>query len=384
MRKLLISLIIGLTAVIALNFSAFFMHKRSLETAIESIKSKINESGLNVELQDIMFKNYKGWNPIFTIPNIVIKDGNKYNRSIYTITNLYVEFATFERKIKISTNNEIRIDKKSVDKDKALILEFTNGITIDANFDSSVDLFLRNLDQSPLSKLKNINFENEGLKVYESIKEQKLLAITSERAFFMINKIKMSNPNLNDNYSFNIRTGIKDVSYDNGHLINQYDQILIKLGKSSMHLDAVYSHYIDENGVTHTNIVANDINSNNDAVEIKVSGTTHFDSSKPSPDVNLQIFARNYKMIVQYYFDMLNNSMRSLNIKTSSFIKQSQIDNAIDIIANLPEILQDGGIDAKFHVTKSIDTEFIIGGELASIISQKLSKIFPNYLKIGQ
>ena len=381
MRRIGISILIILISLFGLNVAALFMHKKSVNAAFLILKSKLDERGSIMEFTAPEFKSYIAWKPVFSLASISFKQGNKNDRTEILLRDLIITISTFDKKIELSLLNDIESTERKLNKERKFVCKFAADTSLKIDLDASVDLFLRDLDEEPLAKIKTLSFANSSFSTYELFADNSIENIfTALDNFILIKKENNSLDNDKENYKLDISGGMKQGFY-NPNSKDKYTKMLARFGNALSEIKLSYSHILTQDKKVTEEFNIYKITSLNDVFFFNISGKGSRSEKQRMPEWKLEVEANNYKEMIKSCFEILNHSIKIAGGTSLNMANSKKIEKLINIFSTLPEAKITDEENIKFFVEKSDDTDFKVGGVNISVISNEISKIFIGYLK---
>ncbi|MFV9955801.1 MAG: hypothetical protein AB8V23_01870, partial [Candidatus Midichloria sp.] len=218
------------------------MHKKSLNAALLTMKSKLEEQGTFIEFTEPKFKNYIAWKPVFSIKTIDLRRGNKNDRAHFVLKDLLIKISTFNKKVKLNLLEDITLKEQATNKERNFIYKVGDGVVLEIKLTDSIDLFLRDLDNDLFSKIKSLHLKNDKFATYElkqdELSEQLFNAVDS---FVFIERSNDKKSKEKENYKLEISGGMKEGFYQ-PNSTDENVKALVKFGKASGDFKVTYTH----------------------------------------------------------------------------------------------------------------------------------------------
>ena len=375
MRKVFISLLIILVSLITLNMAALFMHKKSLNAALLTMKSKLEEQGTFIEFTEPKFKNYIAWKPVFSIKTIDLRRGNKNDRAHFVLKDLLIKISTFNKKVKLNLLEDITLKEQATNKERNFIYKVGDGVVLEIKLTDSIDLFLRDLDNDLFSKIKSLHLKNDKFATYElkqdELSEQLFNAVDS---FVFIERSNDKKSKEKENYKLEISGGMKEGFYQ-PNSNDENVKALVKFGKASGDFKVTYTHLMGHDLRVTEEFYIHKISSVNDVFALNISGNGLRNETQRMPEWNLTVEAINYKEMIRSYFDILNYSVKEGSKEQTEFATKAQVEKIVEVFSKLPKA-KITGKDMSFNIEKSSESDFKVGGIDITTLSNHISNIF--------
>lgn len=375
MRKVFISLLIILISLITLSMAALFMHKKSLNAALLTMKSKLEEQGTFIEFTEPKFKNYIAWKPVFSIKTIDLRRGNKNDRAHFVLEDLLIKISTFNKKVKLNLLKDISLKEHTPSKERNFIYKVGDGVVLEIKLTDSIDLFLRDLNNDLFSKIKSLHLKNDKFATYElkhdELSEPLFNAVDS---FVFIERSNDKKFKEKENYKLEISGGMKEGFY-NPNSTDENVKALAKFGKASGDFKVTYTHLMGHDLRVAEEFNIHKISSVNDVFALNISGEGLRNETQRMPEWNLTVDAINYREIIRSYFDILNYSVRGVSKEQTEFATKAQVEKIVEVFSKLPKA-KITGQDMSFNIEKSSESDFKVGGADITTLSNQISNIF--------
>ena len=383
MKKIIISIAAIASSLLIINFSALYVHKKSLSDSLDAIQDRLEKFDLTIKRSDISISQYLAWKPSFHIDEISIKKGDRKRKLLFSIKNINILIQPFDKNIKIAFDDDQEIIINDIYRGKSsLYINHNEPLTLNIDLKRSVDLFLRDYDKNFLSKVSKLELITSGFNLVErsNINDTKEANKILQAAN---SSLKISNHLSKDDEIYNFIISLSGWHYNKDSQDPEV-QFISQVGKMNTEINFTFEKTkVNDQAVE--KFKCNRCISMTEKFGISLDGEMFLKAGSAKNidiDIDSSIHLFQYKNWLDFYHQSLNNEISKYALSTNNqqlqIFSNNQFEKLLNLFESLPDVKIDDG-NMSLNIVQKSDSELYIGGRSVNNIKKDLIKILiPN------